>query len=103
MTNFKHLQTMSVDQLANWLDKNGMFDGSPWNDWFNEQFCEKCEPIECHYARAKTDLGIELLTPESTIECAYCECHDHCRFFPEIKDMPDNRKVIEMWLIEEAE
>lgn len=103
MTNFKRLQTMTVDQLADWLDENGMFDGSPWNDWFNKSFCEKCEPIELNYEDSKTILGIEPLSCDLTSECAYCECHDHCRFFPEIKDMPDNRKVIEMWLIEEVE
>lgn len=103
MTNFKRLQTMTVDQLAAWLDENGIFDNSPWNDWFNKRFCENCESIELNYEDSKDKLGIELFSYEGAAECAYCECHDHCRFFPEIKDIPDNRKVIEMWLIEEAE
>lgn len=108
MTNFKHLQTMSVDQLADWLDKNGMFDGSPWNDWFNKRFCENCESIECKYEVSKEKLGIEPLFKGNTIECAFCELADdagvkRCRFFPELDDIPDNKKAIEMWLIEEVE
>lgn len=103
MTNFKHLQTMTVEQLADWLDKNGMFDGSPWLDWFNKSYCEKCEAIECHYEKAKMDLGIDLIYTDRTIECAYCELEPKCRFFPELEKVPDNKKVIEMWLIEEVE
>ena len=103
MNNFEHLKAMTVEELAMWLDENGMFDDSPWNDWFNKKFCEKCESIELEYEDSKTILGIEPLSLDLTSECAYCECHDHCRFFPEIKDIPDNRKVIEMWLTEEAE
>lgn len=101
-SNFETLKKMSLEDFTKWLDENGMFDGSPWNEWFNKNFCEKCEAIELKYEDSKTILGIEPLSYDLTSECAYCECHDHCRFFPEIKDMPDNRKVIEMWLIEEA-
>ena len=107
MTNFKHIQSMNIEELAEWLDKYGMFDDSLWANWFNHRYCENCESIECKYDRAKVELGI---TPfyDETIECAYCELTDgsgikRCRFFPELNDIPDNKKIIEMWLIEEAE
>lgn len=103
MTNFKRLQTMTVDQLAAWLDKNGIFDGSPWNDWFNKRFCESCESIELKYEDSKTILGIEPLSLDLTSECSYCECYDHCRFFPSLKEIPSNKEIIEMWLLEEVE
>ena len=102
-SNFETLKKMSLEDFTKWLDENGMFDGSPWNNWFNKRFCENCESIELKYEDSKTILGIKPLSYDLMSECAYCECHDHCRFFPEIKDMPDNRKIIEMWLIEEAE
>lgn len=107
MTNIERLKAMSLEELAEWLDENGMFDGSPWNTWFTNRYCENCESIECKYDRAKTDLGI---TPfyDETIECAYCELADEsgikrCRFFPELDDIPNNKKIIEMWLIEEVD
>ena len=101
MTNFKRIQSMSVEELAAWLDEHGQFDGSPWNNWFNGRYCENCEPIELKYEDSKQKLGI---TPfyDETLECGYCECHDHCKFFPNIKGIPSNKEVLEMWLIEEV-
>lgn len=111
MTNFKRLQTMTIDELAEWLDKNGSFDVSPWSEWFGKTYCDKCESIKCRYADAEEKLGF---TPyifgsyNGDLECAYCELADEsgvkrCRFFPELDDVPDNKEVIEMWLIEEAD
>lgn len=111
MTNFKRIQSMNVDELAEWLDENGMFDNSPWSNWFNDRYCKNCESIKCKYADAEEKLGF---TPylfgsySGDLECAYCELADEsgikrCRFFPELDDVPDNKKTIEMWLIEEAE
>ena len=102
MTNFKHIQSMSIDELAEWLDKNCSFGDSLWLNDFNEKYCSKCEAIKLQYEDAKEKLGLELFSYDLTTECAYCECHDHCRFFPEIKGIPNNKKIIEMWLIEEA-
>ena len=103
MTNFKRIQSMNTEELASWLDKNGMFDGSPWSSWFNDRYCENCEPIELNYEDAREKLGIKIFSWELTAECGYCECHDHCKFFPNIKGIPSNKEVIEMWLIEEAD
>lgn len=107
MTNLEKIKNMSIDELAEWLDKNGMFDNSPWLNAFNDKYCEKCESIECCYADAKEKLGI---TPfyDETFECAYCELADEngvkrCRFFQELDDIPDNKEMIKMWLEEEAE
>ena len=106
-TNFDRLRSMTIDELAEWLDKNGMIDNSPWLNSFNEKYCEKCESIECSYVDAKEKLG---LTPfyDETFECAYCELADEtgvkrCRFFTELDDVPDNKEMIKMWLEEEAE
>ena len=101
MTNFKYLQSRTLEDFAVWLNNYGQFDGAPWTQWFNDTFCEKCEAIELKYEDSKQKLGI---TPfyDETLECGYCECNDHCRFFPNIKGIPSNKDVIEMWLKEEA-
>ena len=108
MTNFKYIQSMNVEELAAWLDENGMFDNSPWQNWFSNRYCENCESIKVTYEDSLKKLGLEPLFHDCTTECAFCELEDEsgvkrCRFFPELDDVPDNRKVIEMWLIEEAE
>ncbi len=107
MTNLEKIKDMDIDTLAAWLDENGMFDGSPWLNLFNEKYCEKCESIECSYVDAKEKLGLTPFYDES-FECAYCELADEngvkrCRFFPGLDDVPDNKEMIKMWLNEEAE
>ena len=109
MINFERLQSMSMDELAEWLDKNCMFDNSPWLNSFNEKYCEKCESIKCKYVDAEEKLGLSPYACYSgEIKCAYCELADEsgikkCRFFPELNDVPDNKEMIKMWLEEEAE
>jgi hypothetical protein len=106
-SNFERLQSISIDEFADWLDKNGQFDTAPWTLWFAKKYCDNCKSIECHYVDAKEKLGI---TPfyNDTIECAYCELADEsgvkrCRFFPKLDDIPNNREVIRMWLEEDAD
>jgi hypothetical protein len=94
---------MTIDELAEWLDKNCMFDNSPWLNSFNEKYCEKCESIKCKYVDAEEKLGITPFSYSGEIECAYCELENKCRFFQELDDVPDNKEMIKMWLEEEAE
>ena len=89
---------MTVDELADWLDKNGCFDDSPWSDFFDKEYCRKCEAIKCTYADVK-----EKPSYSGEVECAYCEVYGKCKFFPEFDDIPSNKYVIKMWLKEEAE
>ena len=101
MTNFKRIQSMSVEELATWLDEHGQFDTAPWTLWFNDRYCNNCESIELNYEDSRNKIGIEPLS-YLTCECAFCEINDHCRFFPKIDGIPSNKEMIEMWLIEEA-
>lgn len=108
-SNFERLRSMSIDELADWLDKNGQFDTAPWTDWFAKKYCDNCESIEISDAEAKEKLGFSLYEwYGNETECAYCELADEsgakrCRFFPSLDDIPDNRDVIKMWLEAEAE
>jgi hypothetical protein len=94
---------MDLDQLTEWLDKNGMFDNSPWLNSFTEKYCSKCESIKCKYADAEEKLGFYLYARCSgEVECVYCELYNRCRFFENLEDVPDNKEMIKMWLEEEA-
>lgn len=109
MTNIQKIKNMSVDELADWLDKNGSFDDSPWLQAFTEKYCEKCESIKIKYEEAQEKLGFSLYDfYDCESECAYCELADEsgvkrCRFFPELDDIPDNKEIIKMWLEKETE
>ena len=103
MTNLEKFKAMSLGELTEWLDEQGQFDDAPWTHWFDSRYCQNCEPIKLNYEDAKEKLGIELFSWDLTTGCAFCECNDHCKFFPNIKGIPSNKEIIEMWLIEEAE
>lgn len=95
MTNFEKFKSMAVDELADWLDKYGQSDDAPWATWFNETYCNKCEPIKCKPSY--------LSSYDRPIDCAYCELEHKCKYFPELEDIPDNKTIIEMWLDEAFE
>lgn len=92
MNNFKYLQSMSIDELAKWLDKYGQYDNSPWNLWFDRKYCSNCESIMCHYEDSANEFP-----------CAWCELNDGCKFLPDAKGMPDSLEIIKMWLETEVE
>lgn len=93
MTNKDKLSKMSLEELAEWLDKYGDFDCSPWMTWFDTNYCQKCDP---EIVAVPTFINSEA-------ECSYCELNHKCRFFPEIKEEPSNFDIIKMWLALESE
>jgi hypothetical protein len=92
MTNFENLRSMSVEQLAEWLDKHGQFDTAPWTTWFDRKYCNNCEAVMCKYEDG-----------EREFPCAYCEIHDVCKFFPEFNYVPGHEDVVKMWLESEVQ
>jgi len=106
MTNFESIKQMSIDELAEWLDEYGQFDCSPWSEWFSKKYCANCESVKCKYEDTEKTLGF---TPyrfgyyDGNVECSYCELEKKCRFFPDLKDVPDNLEIIKMWLTKEKD
>lgn len=92
MTIFDKIKTMNREQIADWLDKCGAFDGSPWTEWFDKKYCKNC-PSENVY--------VEYFN--SYADCAWCELNYKCKFFPDMKDIPSNKDIIKMWLETEYE
>lgn len=101
-TNYDNLHAMTLDELATWIDKHGDFDGAPWMNWFDKNYCKKCEPIQCDADTARKELGLDCFYG-SGVECAYCELNHKCKFFPDMDDIPDSYDTILMWLEQEAE
>ena len=84
---FEKFKSMNIDELAEWLDKYGMFDNSPWMSWFDQKYCKNCEDIMCKYEDS-----------EREFPCSYCELNGNCKFFSGLDEVPDNKKIIKMWL-----
>lgn len=84
---FEQFKSMTLEDFALWLDEHGQFDGSPWIKWWDENYCQDCDP--------------EIVTVVDTgkeMECAWCEIHDKCRFFQEMDHIPESAEIIKMWL-----
>ena len=91
MRNVDKIKSKSLDEFAEWLDKYGAFDDSPWLNWWNENYCSKCDSEV-----------IKTLIFENETECAWCELHNKCRFFQDMDEVPDSKQMIKMWLESEC-
>lgn len=92
MSIFERLQSMPIDDLTTWLNKNVQFDFAPWTLWFDKKYCKHCPHIIC-----KDD------DSSGTFPMAWCEVYETCKFFPDFNDIPMNEDVIKMWLESEGE
>ena len=102
MNNFEKLKSMRIDELAEWLDQNGIIDNSPWLDDFNERYCAKCESVMCKYEDAESVVGFKPCFFDDDIECAYCEVYKKCRFFEDMDDVPNGKEIVKLWLESEV-
>ena len=93
-TNLDYIKSLDLDEFAKFLDCYSRFDDAPWNKWFDDKYCSKCEPIKCKY---KSDMWNE----DHEIECSYCELETKCRFFTYMDKAPSSKDVCKMWLLEE--
>lgn len=97
MTVYENIHSKSIDELVEWLDKNGAYSESPWERWFDKNYCRKCKPV---IARAVTDQYEDYWSGEH--EFAYCELHGNCRYFQDMKSTPNRKQIIRLWLESES-
>ena len=100
MNNFEKLQSMSVEELAEWLD-DLHYDNTPWLQWFDSKYCSKCEPIEVTSQEYENKFDHSVFG--NIVECAYCEWERNCRFFPDMNDTPHCIDMLKKWLEAEVE
>lgn len=93
MNNFDILKSKNLDELADWLDKHGAYEYSIWAEWWDRNYCGKCEPV-------RKDGGDGRYYGN---EFAWCELNGKCRYFQEFYMIPSNKQVIKMWLENEVE
>lgn len=83
MTIFENFINRDIDELVDYLDEHFAFDAAPWWKWWDENYCSKCEAVIDF-----NDQG----------ECGYCEVYGNCRFFKDMKEIPNDKQIIKMWL-----
>lgn len=87
MTVFENIKSKNIDELVEWLDKYCNFESAPYMDWWDKNYCSKCEPEVVE----DPDVGGEICD-------MYCELHDKCKYFEDMDDIPSVKECIKMWL-----
>ena len=89
MTVFSDIKSKKIDEFVDWLYEHFRHTEAPWYEWYEENYCSECEPVE--RIESTNDFGYK-------IECAYCELNGNCRFFKEMEEVPDIKQIIKLWL-----
>lgn len=56
LNNYGKLIRMSLDEMAEFLDKVSIWDNAPWIEWFDKTYCSECPGVEMDghvYARCE--------------------------------------------------
>lgn len=94
MTNYESIKSKNIDELAEYLEECIEWDNSPWEKWFDKNYCQKCAIVKAFAPYIKRET-----------EFAWCELNDGCRFFEGfdgIAIIEDCKNVIKLWLESEA-
>lgn len=91
MTVFENIKSKNIDELAEWLDSHFHNVYTPWEEWWDENYCSKCPPVKAHCVDCNKELDF-----------GWCELNDGCKFCPDLNDVPDNKQVIKLWLESEV-
>lgn len=93
MTVFENIHSKNIDELVEWLDKNGAHTESPWVRWFDKNYCRKCGAVTTD---SVTDCYADYW--EGCHEFSWCELYGNCRYFQDMKKVPNRKEVIRLWL-----
>ena len=85
-------KSKTIDEFIDWLDEYCSFEDSPWVQWFDKNYCNKCPAEIGRYVDSDRDMKF-----------AWCELYDKCRFFPDMVNVPSSKQMIKMWLESEIE
>ena len=97
MTVFESIHSKSINELVEWLDKNGAYNDAPWERWWNKNYCKKCSVVT---ANSVTDYYGDYW--EGSHEFSWCELYGNCSYFKDMKKVPNRRNRIKMWLESEV-
>lgn len=98
MTIFETIKNKSIDEYVEWLSVSCCnFDSAPWWNWWDDNYCKKCEP-EIVYVESLT----KDIDSDKKMECGWCELNGKCKFFKEMDEIPDVKQIIKMWLMSEC-
>lgn len=91
MTIFESIKSKNIDELAEWLNEHGKQDFAPWDNWFDNKYCRRCEAEEVH------DVDRDFYD-----DYGWCEMAGKCKFFQDMDEIPWGKQIVKMWLESEV-
>lgn len=88
MNNYDKFRSMTIEEMAQWFEKNFDCDDTPWINSFNEKYCKNCELVK---GKCKDYHCNEMIF-------TYCELFDKCRYFEDEEGCPSDKLMIKLWL-----
>jgi hypothetical protein len=84
-------KSQDIDEFVEWLSENGRYDYSAWEQWWDENYCNKCGWVSAYLEEF-----------DKVCDCAWCEANGKCKYFQELDDIPDIKQIIKLWLESEV-
>lgn len=97
MTVFEDIHIKNLDELVEWLDKNGAHTDAPWQKWYHKTYCRKCKAVKASFV---SDQYGDYWDGEH--EFSWCELYGNCRYFQDMKKVPNRKETIGLWLESEV-
>lgn len=92
MTVFNDINSMNIDNFAEWFDKHCAHDDDPAITWWNDTYCKNCEPVIGRYEDSNVNM-----------EFSWCEIYGKCKFFQDLDSVPDTLQMTKLWLESEVD
>ena len=87
MTVFENIKSKNIDGFAEWLNEHGKQDCALWDNWFDNQYCSRCNAEEVY------DVDRDFYN-----DYAWCEISGKCKFFQDMDEVPWGKQIVKMWL-----
>lgn len=79
-------ENFTFEEVVDLLETHLANGDCPWDDWFNDYYCNDCPSIVVKEERSGR---------ETDVHYGYCELHDECRYFDfEVSE----KEMISLWL-----
>lgn len=97
MTVFENISSKNIDELVEWLCENGAYGNTPWDNWYDKNYCRNCGSVTTN---SVTDSYGDYW--EGNHEFSWCELYGNCRYFQNLNRTPNRKQTIRLWLESEV-
>ena len=91
MNNYERIRAMTINDMAEFFDDKWSYDYDPAIEWWDDTYCSKCESVKRY---------VDVVDRE--MDFAWCEVNGVCKYFPELDEVPNRKRIMKLWLESEV-